>query len=182
MDSRFEAHSSFKVLWLLFTILNNPPYLDSLQVLPLVEAFFVVCGLQDALPPPLPTHTTSTITQGASADLAAASAAARIISSSSGAIAGWQQHQRASVTGSVTSTVAAMEEKYGPFQRFCERHKRLLNAYVRRSLPLLEGSLAPLMRVPRLIEFDNKRAYFRWVRGRREGEMVFCVDCHKVGC
>lgn len=34
---------------------------------------------------------------------------------------------------------------------------------------LLEGPLACLMRVPRLIDFDNKRAYFRSrIRGERE--------------
>ncbi|KAL6759433.1 hypothetical protein V8C86DRAFT_3013524 [Haematococcus lacustris] len=45
--------------------------------------------------------------------------------------------------------------------RFAEKHRRLLNAYVRRTPALLESSLAPLLRAPRLIEFDNKRAYFR---------------------
>ena len=42
-----------------------------------------------------------------------------------------------------------------------ENHSRLLNAYIRRSPTLLEGSLAPLMRVHRLIDFDNKRLWFR---------------------
>ena len=45
--------------------------------------------------------------------------------------------------------------------RFVERHSRLLNAYNRRAPSLLEGSLAPLMRVHRLIDFDNKRLWFR---------------------
>ena len=45
--------------------------------------------------------------------------------------------------------------------RFVERHSRLLNAYIRRAPSLLEGSLAPLMRVHRLIDFDNKRLWFR---------------------
>ena len=45
--------------------------------------------------------------------------------------------------------------------RFAERHTRLLNAYIRRSHALLEGSLAPLMRVHKLIDFDNKRLWFR---------------------
>jgi E3 ubiquitin-protein ligase HUWE1 len=41
--------------------------------------------------------------------------------------------------------------------RFVERHRRLLNAYVRRSPALLESSMAPLLRCPKLIEFDNKK-------------------------
>lgn len=45
--------------------------------------------------------------------------------------------------------------------RFVERHSRLLNAYIRRSHALLEGSLAPLLRVHKLIDFDNKRMWFR---------------------
>lgn len=54
-----------------------------------------------------------------------------------------------------------------PFLKFAERHRRLLNAYIRRNTSLLESSLAPLLRVPKLIDFDNKRAYFRcvgWLR------------------
>jgi hypothetical protein len=50
-----------------------------------------------------------------------------------------------------------------PFLKFAECHRRLLNAYIRRNTSLLESSLAPLLRVPKLIDFDNKRAYFRWV-------------------
>lgn len=42
-------------------------------------------------------------------------------------------------------------------RRFAERHRRLLNTYVRRSPGLLEGSMAPLLRAAKLIEFDNKR-------------------------
>eukprot|EP01018_Ginkgo_biloba_P030617 Gb_17424 [translate_table: standard] len=45
--------------------------------------------------------------------------------------------------------------------KFSERHKRLLNAFVRQNPGLLEKSLSLLLKVPRLIEFDNKRAYFR---------------------
>lgn len=45
--------------------------------------------------------------------------------------------------------------------RFAEQHRRLLNAYVRHTPSLLESSLRLLLKVPRLVEFDNKRAYFR---------------------
>lgn len=45
--------------------------------------------------------------------------------------------------------------------RFAEKHKRLLNALIRQNSHLLENNLAPLLRTPRLIDFDNKRGYFR---------------------
>nr|GMC47383.1 E3 ubiquitin-protein ligase UPL1 [Ipomoea batatas] len=47
------------------------------------------------------------------------------------------------------------------FVRFAERHRRLLNAFVRQNPGLLEKSLSMMLRAPRLIDFDNKRAYFR---------------------
>ena len=37
----------------------------------------------------------------------------------------------------------------------------LVNVLLRHSASLLQGSLAPLLRAPRLIDFDNKRAFFR---------------------
>lgn len=45
--------------------------------------------------------------------------------------------------------------------RFAEQHRRLLNAYVRHTPSLLEGSLRLLLKAPRLIDFDNKRSHFR---------------------
>lgn len=45
--------------------------------------------------------------------------------------------------------------------RFAEKHRRLLNTLLRQNSSLLQGSLSPLLKVPRLIEFDNKRSYFR---------------------
>ena len=45
--------------------------------------------------------------------------------------------------------------------RFAEKHRRLLNTLLRQNSSLLQGSLQPLLKVPRLIEFDNKRSYFR---------------------
>ncbi|XP_050371147.1 E3 ubiquitin-protein ligase UPL1 isoform X2 [Argentina anserina] len=47
------------------------------------------------------------------------------------------------------------------FTRFAERHRRLLNAFVRQNPGLLEKSLSMMLKAPRLIDFDNKRAYFR---------------------
>ncbi|KAK1417994.1 hypothetical protein QVD17_27130 [Tagetes erecta] len=47
------------------------------------------------------------------------------------------------------------------FARFAEKHRRLLNAFVRQNPALLEKSLSMMLKVPRLIDFDNKRLYFR---------------------
>ncbi|KAI3456803.1 hypothetical protein Pfo_013466, partial [Paulownia fortunei] len=47
------------------------------------------------------------------------------------------------------------------FVRFAEKHRRLLNAFVRQNPGLLEKSLSMMLKAPRLIDFDNKRAYFR---------------------
>ena len=42
-----------------------------------------------------------------------------------------------------------------------ERHRALLNVLLRHTPELLQGSLAPLLRVPRFLDFDNKRQFFR---------------------
>lgn len=47
------------------------------------------------------------------------------------------------------------------FMKFAEKHRRLLNAFIRQNPGLLENSLAMLLKTPRLIDFDNKRSYFR---------------------
>ncbi|KAK3129319.1 hypothetical protein QOZ80_6BG0477560 [Eleusine coracana subsp. coracana] len=47
------------------------------------------------------------------------------------------------------------------FLRVAEKHRRLLNVFIRQNPSLLEKSLSMMLKVPRLIDFDNKRAYFR---------------------
>lgn len=47
------------------------------------------------------------------------------------------------------------------FSRIAEKHRRLLNVFIRQNPSLLEKSLSMMLKVPRLIDFDNKRAYFR---------------------
>jgi len=47
------------------------------------------------------------------------------------------------------------------FARLAEKHRRLLNVFIRQNPSLLEKSLSMMLKVPRLIDFDNKRAYFR---------------------
>jgi E3 ubiquitin-protein ligase HUWE1 len=95
------------------------------QILPLVEAFFVLCEARTAL-------------------------------------------QRAARPEDGASS-PEVDAAGLPFQRFSEQHRRLLNTLVQQNPNLLEGSLAPLLRTPRLIEFDNKRAYFQsQMRSSRE--------------
>lgn len=47
------------------------------------------------------------------------------------------------------------------FAKFAEKHRRLLNAFIRQNPGLLENSLSMMLKAPRLVDFDNKRAYFR---------------------
>ncbi|GMP64999.1 hypothetical protein CsSME_00025987 [Camellia sinensis var. sinensis] len=47
------------------------------------------------------------------------------------------------------------------FAKFADKHRRLLNAFVRQNPGLLEKSLSMMLKAPRLIDFDNKRSYFR---------------------
>ncbi|KAM1806044.1 hypothetical protein ACFX11_029236 [Malus domestica] len=47
------------------------------------------------------------------------------------------------------------------FTKFAEKHRRLLNAFIRQNPGLLEKSLTMMLKAPRLIDFDNKRAHFR---------------------
>ncbi|XP_038983602.1 E3 ubiquitin-protein ligase UPL1-like isoform X2 [Phoenix dactylifera] len=47
------------------------------------------------------------------------------------------------------------------FARVAEKHRRLLNVFIRQNPSLLEKSLSMMLKVPKLIDFDNKRAYFR---------------------
>lgn len=106
------------------------------QVLPFVEAFFMLCDARTAhLPAPEPA-----MLRAASAELAGGSSTPLSRARSGG---------------------AASLEAHLPFLRFAERHRKLLNALLRQHPSLLEGSLGPLLRVPRLVDFDNKRAYFR---------------------
>jgi hypothetical protein len=168
-------------------------------MMPLVEAFFVLCSLEGAIPAAAPQHKAadllnafsieSSVLQqvtaagssgsgglgrapsltpvasqgsagaGPSAPRAAAAAAA------GGGIAGSSMDRAASSMlelGPTSSSGSGQEGAAGvPFLKFAERHRRLLNAYLRRNSGLLETSLAPLVRVPKLIDFDNKRQYFR---------------------
>ncbi|KAF3795858.1 E3 ubiquitin-protein ligase [Nymphaea thermarum] len=53
------------------------------------------------------------------------------------------------------------DEKHNAFVKFTEKHRKLLNAFIRQNPGLLEKSFSLMLRVPRFIDFDNKRAHFR---------------------
>lgn len=153
------------------------------QVLPLVEAFFVLCALTGAIPPPLqasadlltaPSAAAAALAAAAAAGAPGSGAAAMALGGDSSPPASQEQLAlaRAGSSGAIAAAAGAWpsssggpqppQQQHASFLRFSERHRRLLNAYLRRNHGLLESSLAPLLRAPKLIDFDNKRAWFRW--------------------
>ncbi|XP_048323503.2 E3 ubiquitin-protein ligase UPL1 isoform X3 [Ziziphus jujuba] len=109
------------------------------RLLPFIEAFFVLCEKLQA---------NQSITLQDHADVTAREVkeSAGGSDSSSTKCSGDSQRKH---DGAVT------------FTKFAEKHRRLLNAFVRQNPGLLEKSLSMMLRAPRLIDFDNKRAYFR---------------------
>ncbi|KAF7064261.1 hypothetical protein CFC21_070622 [Triticum aestivum] len=104
------------------------------NILPYIESFFVTC---EKLRPGQP----DAVQEPSTSDMEDAS------TSSSG------QKSSASHT--------SLDEKHTAFVKFSEKHRRLLNAFIRQNSGLLEKSFSLMLKVPRLIDFDNKRAYFR---------------------
>ncbi|KAL3845759.1 hypothetical protein ACJIZ3_003162 [Penstemon smallii] len=116
-----------------------PPLSAGTQmVLPYIEAFFVTCEKLH------PGHS------GAGHDFG--------ISSVSDA----EEATTSSGTQQKTSGSAIkVDEKHVAFVRFSEKHRKLLNAFIRQNPGLLEKSFSLMLKVPRFIEFDNKRSHFR---------------------
>ncbi|XP_077234089.1 E3 ubiquitin-protein ligase UPL2-like isoform X2 [Tasmannia lanceolata] len=54
-----------------------------------------------------------------------------------------------------------VDEKQIAFVKFSEKHRKLLNAFIRQNPGLLEKSFSLMLKVPRFVDFDNKRAHFR---------------------
>ncbi|KAL8126457.1 hypothetical protein AgCh_013662 [Apium graveolens] len=54
-----------------------------------------------------------------------------------------------------------MDEKQIAFIKFSDKHRKLLNAFIRQNPGLLEKSFSLMLKVPRVIDFDNKRVHFR---------------------
>lgn len=104
------------------------------NILPYIESFFVTC---EKLRPGQP----DAVQEASTSDMEDAS-------TSSGG-------QRSS------ACQASLDEKQNAFVKFSEKHRRLLNAFIRQNPGLLEKSFSLMLKIPRLIDFDNKRAYFR---------------------
>ncbi|XP_043712175.1 E3 ubiquitin-protein ligase UPL1-like isoform X2 [Telopea speciosissima] len=59
-----------------------------------------------------------------------------------------------------SGSLAKVDEKNIAFVKFSEKHRKLLNAFIRQNPGLLE-KFSLMLKVPRFIDFDNKRAHFR---------------------
>ncbi|KAG6402643.1 hypothetical protein SASPL_134845 [Salvia splendens] len=107
------------------------------NVLPYIESFFVVC---EKLHPGQ---------SGAGNDFGIASV---------------PDVDEAAASASQQKTVGSslnVDDKRVAFLRFSEKHRKLLNAFIRQNPGLLEKSFSLMLKVPRFIDFDNKRAHFR---------------------
>lgn len=123
-----------------------PP--DAALVTPVIEAFFLLAGASSS--------DDSTDTR---------------ISSQSVGTAGTRAAGRASLAPMLPSGSPASEAidmchmgstaNNRPFSQFARTHRMLLNAILQRNAMLLQGAFAPLLQTPHLLDFGNKRAYFR---------------------
>jgi E3 ubiquitin-protein ligase HUWE1 len=104
------------------------------NILPYIESFFVTC---EKLRPGQP----DAVQEASTSDMEDAS-------TSSGGHKSSASHTN-------------LDEKHSAFVKFSEKHRRLLNAFIRQNPGLLEKSFSLMLKIPRLIDFDNKRAYFR---------------------
>ncbi|KAL6623150.1 hypothetical protein ACP70R_033029 [Stipagrostis hirtigluma subsp. patula] len=104
------------------------------NILPYIESFFVTC---EKLRPGQP----DAVQEASTSDMEDASTSSGVLRSSGGQ--------------------ASLDEKHNAFVKFSEKHRRLLNAFIRQNPGLLEKSFSLMLKIPRLIDFDNKRAYFR---------------------
>ena len=118
----------------------TPPLSPGTQrVLPFIEGFFVLCDKLRAPP----------ASQGNNELLTSTACEIKEIASS------------ALIDESTSMQQQKVDDKSVTFVRFADKHRRLLNAFIRQNPGLLEKSLSLLLKTPRLIDFDNKRAYFR---------------------
>ncbi|RAL53528.1 hypothetical protein DM860_015565 [Cuscuta australis] len=107
------------------------------NILPYIESFFVMCEKLQ------PGHSVS----GGDSAIPAATDVEDSVASAS--------HQKA------VGSVIKFDEKHVAFVRFAEKHRKLLNSFIRQNPGLLEKSFSIMLKVPRFIDFDNKRSHFR---------------------
>lgn len=108
----------------------------SQNILPYIESFFVMCEKLHPAQPGSSHDYSITVSEVEDASLSTA-------------------QLKTSVPGS------KVDEKHAAFVKFSEKHRKLLNAFIRQNPGLLEKSLSLMLRVPRFVDFDNKRAHFR---------------------
>ncbi|CAL0307794.1 unnamed protein product [Lupinus luteus] len=126
----------------------------SQNILPYIESFFVVC---EKLRP---------AQQGASHE-------------SIPVVSDVENASTSAIPQKLSGPAVKVDEKNAAFVRFSERHRKLLNAFLRQKSGLLEKSFSLMLKVPRFIDFDNKRAHFRskikpW-RGHRRNRLKILV-------
>ncbi|XP_031279241.1 E3 ubiquitin-protein ligase UPL2-like isoform X1 [Pistacia vera] len=107
------------------------------NILPYIESFFVMC---EKLHPAQP---------GSGHDFGIA-----VVSEVEDASTSAAQQKTA-------GPISKVDEKQMAFVRFSEKHRKLLNAFIRQNPGLLEKSFSLMLKVPRFVDFDNKRAHFR---------------------
>ncbi|TYH65157.1 hypothetical protein ES332_D06G037000v1 [Gossypium tomentosum] len=106
------------------------------NILPYIESFFVVCEKLHPAP------------QGSGHDLGMA------------AISDVEDASTSSGQLKTSGPITKFDEKH-VFVKFSEKHRKLLNAFIRQNPGLLDKSFSLLLKVPRFVDFDNKRAHFR---------------------
>lgn len=136
-DTTLELPPSSLVLKSKSSTTNPPLPAGSQNVLPYIESFFVTC---EKIYPGQ---------SGASSQDFSLSAVPDVDDAST--FASKQQ----------IGTPSKGDEKHVVFVKFTEKHRKLLNALVQQNPGLLEKSFSSMLKVPRFIDFDNKRAHFR---------------------
>ncbi|CAL0305611.1 unnamed protein product [Lupinus luteus] len=115
----------------------SPLPAGSQNILPYIESFFVVC---EKLHP-----AQSGAAQGSSVPFTSD-----------------VEEASTSATQQKTSGPAVkVDEKQSAFIKFSEKHRKLLNTFIRQNPGLLEKSFSLMLKIPRFIDFDNKRSHFR---------------------
>ncbi|KAK9047491.1 hypothetical protein V6N11_053333 [Hibiscus sabdariffa] len=116
----------------------TPPLPAGTQnILPYIESFFVTCEkLHPAQPGSGPNFSMAALSDSEEASTSA----------------GQQK---------TAGPVSKFDEKHVAFVKFSEKHRKLLNAFIRQHPGLLEKSFSLMLKVPRFVDFDNKRAHFR---------------------
>jgi hypothetical protein len=147
------------------------PALSRLQ--PLVEAFLVV-NAPNALPAqPQPQQPQSAQTTSVHTPLTSPTVQ--------------QQPARNRDKPDVASPTDAASAFNDKFAQFAERHRTTINMYIRQDKSLLHSpSFSPLVRFPKLLDFDNKKFYFRkflppcHIRATPGKLGVFAVACTAI--